>query len=269
MIRVNHPASIDGLSLYQNSFGWAPVVQVHEGTRLIASGALQFEKNPTPKGVSELALPWHGALRLPTTEPQTGLQLVLWPSATALANAITRQGPPVMMTTADHPVLLMSAYRGDLASELRPQSAQLDTRGLTRWGEPQALPEGATFDLTSGKRLAPGETGGPDDLTVTFSGLRQYTVLQVSRDRGVKILALAAVLILVGLLASLYTARRRVWVRARPGEDGGSVLEVGGYALQRQTQFEDEFARLVDRLQTESGGSAPPVSTEPERVGSR
>ena len=82
---------------------------------------------------------------------------------------------------------------------------------------------------------------------MTFSGLRQYTVLQVSRDRGVKILAVAAVLILVGLLASLYTSRRRVWVRARPG-GRGSVLEVGGFALQRQTQFEDEFARLVDRL---------------------
>ena len=84
-----------------------------------------------------------------------------------------------------------------------------------------------------------------------------------------RILAIAAVLILAGLLASLYTARRRVWVRARPGEDGGSVLEVGGYALQRQSQFEEEFARLVDRLQAEAGGRAPPVSTEPERVGTR
>ena len=95
---------------------------------------------------------------------------------------------------------------------------------------------------------------------MTFADLRQYTVLQVSRDRGVWIMLVAAVLILVGLVPALYTSRRRIWVRAEPanGGSGGSVLKVGGYALQRTSQFEEEFARIVDRLRSaaseKSGG---------------
>ena len=152
VIRVNHPASIDGISAYQNAFGWAPVVQVHQGSRLIASGPLQFEKDPAPKGMSDLALPWHGALRLPTTDPQTGLQFVLWPDGRAFLQ-VAQGGQAPMMTTANHPLLILSAYRGDLASEIRPQSAQLDTRGLAKWGRGQLIEQGRTVDLDTGALL--------------------------------------------------------------------------------------------------------------------
>ena len=159
-IRVNHPARSTGSRCISLGFGWAPVVQVHEGDEAHRLRPAPVREGSRPRGASASS-PSPGTARsaLPTTEPQTGLQLVLWPTAAALANAITRQGPPVMMTTADHPVLLMSAYRGDLASELRPQSAQLDTRGLTRWGTPQALPQGTTFDLTSGAARARRDGG--------------------------------------------------------------------------------------------------------------
>ena len=40
-------------------------------------------------------------------------------------------------------------------------------------------------------------------------------------------------------------SRRKVWVRAEPAGDG-AVLKVGGFALQRKPQFEDEFARLLE-----------------------
>src|SRR6266540_3910886 len=46
---------------------------------------------------------------------------------------------------------------------------------------------------------------------------------------------------------ALYSSRRKRWVTAEP--DGlGSVLKVGGFALQRRSQFEEEFAKLVDEL---------------------
>ena len=65
----------------------------------------------------------------------------------------------------------------------------------------------------------------------------------------------AAILILVGLLPALYIARRKVWVRADPDGDG-SMLRVGGLALQRKPQFEEEFARIVDAIVSATGGPA-------------
>ena len=93
-------------------------------------------------------------------------------------------------------------------------------------------------------------------MTLGFPELRQYSVFQVSRDAGVPIVLLAAILILVGLLPALYTSRRKVWVRAEPSGDG-AVLKVGGFALQRKPQFEDEFDRLLEALAAEAGGEVP------------
>ena len=58
---------------------------------------------------------------------------------------------------------------------------------------------------------------------------------------------LGAILILLGLLPALYTSRRKVWIRAEPSAEG-TTLRVGGFALQRKTQFEEEFAKLVADL---------------------
>jgi cytochrome c biogenesis protein ResB len=119
--------------------------------------------------------------------------------------------------------------------------------------------------------LAPAEdrfgTGCDDDgaatLTMSFPELRQYTVLQVSRDATVPYVLAAAILILVGLLPALYVSRRKLWVRADPDGDG-SILKVGGFALQRKERFEEEFARLVDALAAATGGTSAP---EREMVG--
>ena len=113
------------------------------------------------------------------------------------------------------------------------------------------------MDLRTGETLEPDPETGKIDygnrLTISFPSVRKYSVLQVSRDRGVSIVLLAAILILVGLLPALYTARRKVWVRVQAAGTG-SVVQIGGFALQRKTQFEEEFARLVHALTEAVGG---------------
>jgi cytochrome c biogenesis protein len=89
--------------------------------------------------------------------------------------------------------------------------------------------------------------GWPSDLSVRFADLRRYSVFQVTRDRGVGLVIGAAILILVGLLPALYVSRRKVWVRADP-DPSGSRVRIGGFALQRKEQFQEEFARLVAEL---------------------
>ena len=292
-IRVNEPAAVDGVRYYQFAFGWSPVIEVRRAGELIASGPVQFERDPVPPGLGELQVPWHGVLRLPTTDPQVGIEFQLWPDSRAFF-AVAQTGSVPLMNRVFRPVLRYRAFEGDLASELRPAFASLDTRGLREFRS-GIIGAGQTVSLATGKVLGSpgvagdaaaegGVAGAGDDLTVTFADLKQYSVLQVSRDRGLWIMLAAAIFILLGLVPALYTSRRKVWVRAEPAGEG-SVLKVGGYALQRTSQFEEEFTRLVDRLaraagrppdrDAPSGSEGERASEKPERpergevVGSR
>jgi cytochrome c biogenesis protein len=268
-IRLNDPGHVDGLNLYQFAFGWAPELLVRRGADPIAEGPIQFERDRVPEGVSELAVPWHGALRLPTVEPQRGVQLSLWPSGAAFFASRRAGVPTMMMTTAEDPLVFYRAYEGDLASELRPSFSELDVGGLRPAGR-GVIGEGQTVSLESGRVLegrALERAIDDGELTMTFEGVRRYTVLQVSRDRGLWIMLAAAILILVGLLPALYTSRRKVWVRAEPaGSRQGSVLKVGGFALQRTTQFAEEFDRLVGDLRAQHGADGSEREGS-ERVG--
>jgi cytochrome c biogenesis protein len=273
-IRVNEPAAVDGVRYYQYAFGWSPVIEVRRAGELIASGPVQFERDPVPPGLGELQVPWHGVLRLPTTDPQVGIEFQLWPDSRAFF-AVAETGTVPLMNGVFQPVLRYRAFEGDLASELRPSFAELDARGLREFRS-GIIGAGQTVNLAAGRAPGSGNEGGDGgggngavstgaggELTVTFADLKQYTVLQVGRDRGLWIMLAASILILLGLVPALYTSRRKVWVRAEPAGEG-SVLKVGGYALQRTSQFEEEFPRLVDRLARAAGRSRG----EDARVGS-
>ena len=91
---------------------------------------------------------------------------------------------------------------------------------------------------------------------MSFPELRQYSTLQISRDTTVPYVLAAAILIVLGLLPALYVSRRKVWVRAR--SDGeGSILQLGGFALQRRDRFDEEFAGLVTAVTDAAGDRAP------------
>ncbi len=260
-IRVNHPASIDGLDIYQYGFGWAPVVEVHQDGQLIASDPITFVQDPAPAGVPQLAMPWHGVLKLTSLDPQMGITFELWPDSRAFLQ-LQQTGRPIPMLNAFQPFMRFSVYRGDIVD---PSPLSLDTAGLRR-GARGIVGAGQTIDLATGRPVT-GDTS--PRLTVSFPELRQYSVLQVSRDRGVPLVLLAAILVLLGLLPALYTSRRKVWVRAEPSGTG-AVLKVGGFALQRKTQFAEEFSKLVDAMERAATTPADaPGRRQRERVGSR
>lgn len=247
-IRVNHPASAGGVRFYQYGYGWAPVIEVRRDGELVASGPVTFQQDPAPRGVSQLALPWRGVLKLPGLRPQVGIEFDLWPDSRALVSFL-QTGRPVPMLSRFQPVMLYTAYRGDLGLTVPQSSSVLDKRGLREWAR-GVIGAGQTVELATGEVV--GKDGdGLRGLTVTFSDLRQYTVLQVGRDRALPVVLVAAILMLVALLPALYASRRRVWVRAERN-GGGTVLKIGGFALQRKEAFEEEFAGLVERLERAS-----------------
>jgi len=259
VIRVNDPLRVGDLRVFQFGFGWAPIVEVASGGEVIAgSDPIELDRDPAPEGVSPLSMPWRGTIKLPGYEPQMAIDLELWPDGRALLARLEDPLARPAMVQEFQPILRYRVWQGQLA-DLSPHS--LDTRflqpvpgadGLIAGGEEADLLEEATGVPPS----------WPSDLTIRFADLREYSVLQVTRDRGVPVVLLAAILILVGLLPALYSSRRKLWVRAEPGVRG-TVMKVGGFALQRREQFEDEFQRVVADLRRV--GRAP----EPEPVGSR
>src|ERR671919_404806 len=66
-IRVNQPLSVEGLKLFQQGYGWAPVIEVRHQGRLVASGPVVFVTD-TP---NDQRRPWRGVIQLPSLEPQS------------------------------------------------------------------------------------------------------------------------------------------------------------------------------------------------------
>ncbi len=263
-IRVNQPAHFDGMNIFQYGFGWAPVVEIRQGDKLLSSGPIAFGQVQPPAGVPALALPWLGTDKVSEVTPNVGVTMQLWPDAFAFVQS-QATGQPVLMTQARKPFIKFSSYAGPILDPAT--STGLDTTPMKRQSS-GFLGLGDTVDLATGRTLKPDPATGKvdygDRLTISFPSLREYTTLQISRDRGVPIVLLAAILILLGLLPALYTSRRKVWVRVESADEG-ALLKVGGFSLQRKSQFDEEFRRLVEALVRACGGEAS-VSRK-EKVG--
>jgi cytochrome c biogenesis protein ResB len=152
------------------------------------------------------------------------------------------------MLVAFDPYIRFSVYEGRI---LDPSRATVDPAGLR-------LVDRGELRAAGTERLA---VPGVGDLTLSFPELRQYSELLISRDVGIPLVLAAAILVLVGLLPALFVSRRKIWARAEP-TDGGSLVTVAGFALQRKDAFEEEFSGLVRAL-----GAAASSSRPAERVG--
>lgn len=247
-IRVNHPATIGGLRIFQEGFGWAPVVDVSLEGRRLWSSPIVMTRDLAPDGVPATAMPWRGAIKLIEPEPDVMITLELWPDFRSFAN-LQLTGQPTSMLVQFDPYIRYSVYQGEIVD---PALSTVDTSGLHRAGRGGLRAAAtSTFDLP-----------GTGKLRLGFPQLRHYSVLLITRDVGVPVVLAAAILVLVGLIPSLYVSRRKVWIRAQAAP-GGALLEIGGFSLQRKESFEEEFDRIVRDI----GGSREPEAPRPEKVG--
>jgi cytochrome c biogenesis protein len=217
-IRVNHPLRYGGVRAYQLSWGWAPVIRVAQRGRVLYDGPTVFL---TQGGA------WRGVIKTPSSRPlQMGLDMLFVPDPQVDAEGNPASGGP----EPNDPLLVFQQYLGDLGLDVPQSVYALDPTRLAP-GEVGAMRMGETRVLKHG-------------IEVSFTGLKQYSVFQVSSNPGAPVLLIAGILILVGLIPALYSSRRRVWVRAA-GSDGVARLEIAGQALQRKAAFEEEFRTLV------------------------
>lgn len=87
-----------------------------------------------------------------------------------------------------------------------------------------------------------------DGTKVRFDGVKRAASLQVAHNPTQTWVLVFAIALLLGLFGSLIIKRRRLWLRARPGPDGDTLVTLGALARTDQAGYGEEFTRLSKAL---------------------
>jgi len=224
IVKVNSPLKFGSTNVYLQANGYSPIVTVRDSDGNVAL------QGPVPFLPQDGNLRSIGAIKVPDADPQIGFVATFLPTQ---ARDSVRGGISVFPEALD-PKMLFSIWRGDLGVNAGiPQSVyRIDTSKMERIG------------LES---LKPGESYSYDGGSITFEGFVPWVNLQVVRDPGKNYALLGGIVAILGLLASLFTRRRRIWIRIT---ESGKV-EVAGLAKNAAPGLEVEIAKLVTLLKGE------------------
>lgn len=235
MVRVNEPLTIDGVRVYLVGHGYAPRFVVRDGDgKVVFDDAVPFlpqDGNFTSTGV----------VKVPDANPQLGVQGLFLP--TRELDAI--RGPYSSFPAPDDPAVFLSAWEGDLGLNSGvPQSVYtIETEAMTQIGL-EELAVGQTWNLPNGLG------------SIEFVGVDRWASFQIADDPGKTLALIAAVVSMLGLIASLFIRRRRAWVRVTAAEDGTTVVDVAGLAKTDAGDLPDEIDALTDVVRTAGGKDA-------------
>lgn len=259
-VKVNEPLEIDGSKVYLVSHGYAPIVTVRD-----AKGNVVMDKEAVPLLPQDANVTSTGALMVRDgyrnakgEKEQLGFIAFFVPSFAGEGHGTMLSQFPALL----NPRLALSAYHGDLGVDSGiPQSVyQLNTKNLTEFKDSK----GELFK----KRLAVGETMTlPDGAgSVTFEGVKEWAGFQVTQQPGSGWALGGAVAAILGLAASLFVQRRRVWVRAVRGADGVTVVEMAGLGRSESAKVPEELGDLAGSLYDRAPGAPDGTEAEPEAV---
>ncbi|MFJ5675978.1 cytochrome c biogenesis protein ResB [Streptomyces sp. NPDC093097] len=281
-IEVNTPLDLAGDKVYLLSHGYSPVVTVKDGRgKVVYHGAVPFlpqdPKNFTSSGVVKVP----GARDKDGKRDQLGFQGLFVPTFGGKnSGSMFSQFP-----APDFPVLSVNAWHGDLGMDSGlPQNVyQLDTKRLKQYKDASGdifkkmlLPKDRAAQMLghSGAKLTPQEIAAASTMnlpggagSITFDGIKTWASFKVAHQAGNGLALIGAVGALLGLAASLFIQRRRVWVRAERVEENGvavTVVEMAGLGRSESARVPEELAALAAEL-TASVPPAPPAEdpTEP------
>jgi cytochrome c biogenesis protein len=229
-VKVNEPLTVDGARVYLLDHGYA----LHFTAKLPDGTVVYDQWQPFLPERGDPNLASNGALKitdLPDGLPDIGVRGLFTPTLGVREGFAFSRYPE-----AEFPAFAYEVWAGDL--------------GLSS-GVPQSVYDLETAKMvkTSNGIVFPGQTVErlPGGATLTFDGVKDFAVFQVTVDPGKYVVLGSAVACLLGLVLSLRVRRRRLWVRATPAE-AGTLVEVGGLARQDPEAFAPEVARLVERM---------------------
>ncbi|QNE19201.1 cytochrome c biogenesis protein ResB [Kribbella qitaiheensis] len=232
-LQVNHPLSVDGTKVHLLGHGYAPKVTVRDG-----KGQVAFS-GPAPFLPQDANFSSFGVVKAPDARPeQLGFEGFFLPTA-----VIDQRGPVSMFPDALNPALVMTAYYGRPGVESgKPESVyQLDKSKLTQFDNGKG--DKLRFQLAPGQSITLPDGRG----SLTFDSYDQWVKLQISHTPGLN-LALAGILLMIlGVMGSLFIHPRRTWVRVRT-EDGRTVVEVAGLDRGPERGLGDELDAIAKIL---------------------
>lgn len=219
-IKVNEPLAIGGTNVYLLGNGYAPTITVkNTAGKVVFNDSVPFIPQADPNLTSL------GFVKIPDgLKEQVGMIGFFYPTVTesqTAKGALASKFPGL-----DDPVLSLNVYAGDLGvDDGVPQSVySLNTDTLEQLAGPPTK--------TKALELKPGQTVElPNGLgTITLDGVKRFATLEVHHDPAQVWVLVFAVLILAGLLTSLFVPRRRLWIKAIENADGSLTLEYAGLA---------------------------------------
>jgi cytochrome c biogenesis protein len=218
-MKVNSPLTIGDTRIYLQATGYSPVVTVVDSQSNVAfQGPVTF----LPQDSQLRSI---GAIKAPDADPQVGFVGSFLPT---YARDGADGGISVYPEALD-PRLLLAAWVGDLGLDSgSPQSVyRIDTSKMQQVGL---------------KALKPGESFAYAGGVITFEGYVQWVNISFVTDPGKKFALLGAIVAIIGLLASLFTRRRRIWIRV------GESVEVAGLAKNAAPGLEEEILKFIKKV---------------------
>jgi len=221
-IKVNSPMTIGTTRIYLQANGYAPVVTVRD-----SKGDVAFQ-GPVTFLPQDANLRSIGAIKVPDAEPQIGFLASFLPTYVRDG----ANGGASAFPKALNPRLLLSVWSGDLGLDSGiPQSVySMDTTEMTQIGL---------------NGLKPGETYVYESGSITFEGYLQWVNLNFVADPGKHLALLGGIVAILGLLASLFTRRRRMWIRV------SDEVEVAALAKNAAPGLEIEVQAFIKMLKGE------------------
>jgi len=253
-IKVNDPLRLGGNDIFLLGNGYAPIITVRDGEGNVAfSDAVPFL--PQDGNLTSI-----GVVKVPDALPeQIGMIGFLYPTqATLTTGALTSNYPDLL-----NPVLSLQVFTGDLGLDGGiPRSVySLDTDGMTEVAgrtadaPPIQLTPGETIELPDGIGSVTFENAAPDAPADDLTGsVPRFVSLDIHRDPSQGWVLVFAILVLAGLLTSLFIPRRRVWVKAINDEDADGVrLEYAGLARGEDPTLDRAVREIADRHSQQLG----------------
>ena len=223
-IAVNKPWTSGNTKVYLQANGYSPQVTVRDKSgRITFHGAVIFL--PQDANLSSL-----GAIKIPDMSPQIGFIASFIPTAGRSAKrGIFSTYPEVL-----DPRLVLSAWQGDLGLDTgNPQSVySLNTSKMAKIGL-KVLTLGSSYNFGVG--------------SITFDGWKAWVNLQIVDDPGKLYALYGAIFAILGLLISLFTRQRRIWVKV------GNDVEIAGLAKNGIPGLEEDLQALARELEEVRG----------------
>ena len=248
-IRVNHPLRIGGANVYLQGNGYAPQVVVRDSAGQVAfAGAVPF----LPQDVQYTS---RGVIKVPDVSAGDQIGIVGYLLPTAL---VTEAGAASVHPQPGNPLLVLTLWRGDLGLDAGvPQNVyELDTDDLEQVLEADGTP--TTFFVELGQTVElPGELG-----TLTWEGLPRFVALDLRHDPALGAILGFALAAVAGLTVSLFTPRRRVWLRVRT-EGGRTSVAAAALAKGNDAGLVGELERVTDAVRSLPARQAPEPAARP------